>query len=161
MGNKRIIQLNERTQLNLDDYLAVDNLTGTRKLSMQTLLEKVSARILYTYDIPAYTYRRNALNSIRNALLTMDNIGLANCKIVRTNSQNLIEVYRLAGRDSSGFTFTRLYEANSSIAMDKLYIPVSSTTSSSELLYISGVGVVIEDNSTAYDWGESTLQIIG
>lgn len=38
MANKRIIELNERTQLDLNDWLIVDNSTSTRKLSISTLL---------------------------------------------------------------------------------------------------------------------------
>lgn len=50
MANKRIIELNERTSINLGDFLMVDDATGSRKLSMSTLFNYLTFTSLIFVD---------------------------------------------------------------------------------------------------------------
>lgn len=50
MANKRIIELNERTEINMGDYLMVDDATGSRKLAMSTLFNYLTYSSLMFVD---------------------------------------------------------------------------------------------------------------
>ena len=50
MANKRIIELNERTVINMGDYLIVDDATGSRKLAMSTLFNYLTYSSLMFVD---------------------------------------------------------------------------------------------------------------
>ena len=50
MANKRIIELNERTVINMGDYLMVDDATGSRKLAMSTLFNYLTYSSLMFVD---------------------------------------------------------------------------------------------------------------
>lgn len=50
MANKRIIELNERTSINLGDFLMVDDATGSRKLAMSTLFNYLTFTSLIFVD---------------------------------------------------------------------------------------------------------------
>ena len=53
MANKRIIELQERTQLDVNDYLIVDSSTSTRKLSMSTLLNYMTmTQMIFVTELP-------------------------------------------------------------------------------------------------------------
>lgn len=50
MANKRIIELNERTTINMGDFLMVDDATGSRKLAMSTLFNYLTYSSLMFVD---------------------------------------------------------------------------------------------------------------
>lgn len=53
MANKRIIELQERTQLDMNDYLIVDSSTSTRKLSMSTLINYMTmTQMIFVTELP-------------------------------------------------------------------------------------------------------------
>ena len=53
MANKRIIELQERTQLDLNDWLIVDSSTSTRKLSMATLFSYMTlTSMVFATELP-------------------------------------------------------------------------------------------------------------
>ncbi len=62
MANKRIIELNERTDINLSDWLLIDAQTGTRKLSMSTLINYLSySAIIFVAELPTTDINPNML----------------------------------------------------------------------------------------------------
>lgn len=50
MANKRIIELNERTTINMGDFLMVDDATGSRKLAISTLFNYLTYSSLMFVD---------------------------------------------------------------------------------------------------------------
>lgn len=53
MANKRIIELQERTQLDMNDFLIVDSSTSTRKLAMSTLFNYMAySSMIFVTELP-------------------------------------------------------------------------------------------------------------
>lgn len=53
MANKRIIELNERTTINWNDYFIVDDSTGTRKLAISTLFDYMTySSFVFVTELP-------------------------------------------------------------------------------------------------------------
>lgn len=62
MANKRIIDLQERTQLDMNDYLIVDSSTSTRKLSMSTLLNYMTiSQMIFVTELPTEDISTNTI----------------------------------------------------------------------------------------------------
>jgi len=97
MANKRIIELNERTNINMSDFLMVDDATGSRKLAMSTLFDYLAyASLMFVETLPTtdidptviylvphsgsttqwdeYIYRDNQWNLIGSSTLDLSSI---------------------------------------------------------------------------------------
>lgn len=62
MANKRVVELDERTTIQLADWLLVDDTTGTRKLSMARLLSYLSySAIIFVAELPTTDINPNML----------------------------------------------------------------------------------------------------
>lgn len=62
MANKRVIELSERTEINLNDWLLIDDQTGTRKLSMSTMVNYLSySAIIFVAQLPTTDIDPNML----------------------------------------------------------------------------------------------------
>ena len=62
MANKRVIELNERTQIDLSDWLLVDSSTSTRKLSIATLLSYFTYySLIFVDELPTQDIQPNVV----------------------------------------------------------------------------------------------------
>ena len=62
MANKRVIELNERTQIDMNDWLLVDSSTSTRKLSIATLLSYFTYySLIFVEELPTQDIQPNVV----------------------------------------------------------------------------------------------------
>ena len=62
MANKRVIELNERTQIDMSDWLLVDSSTSTRKLSIATLLSYFTYySLIFVEELPTQDIQPNVV----------------------------------------------------------------------------------------------------
>lgn len=62
MANKRVIELNERTQIDMNDWLLVDSSTSTRKLSIATLLSYFTYySLIFVESLPTQDIQPNVV----------------------------------------------------------------------------------------------------
>ena len=97
MANKRIIELEERTVLDMNDYLIVDSQQSTKKLAMSTLFDYMTySSIVFVTELPTqdisestiylmphsgsttlwdeYIYRNNQWNIIGSSTIDLSSI---------------------------------------------------------------------------------------
>mgnify|MGYP003288193266 CR=1 FL=1 len=118
MANKRIIELNERTSINLGDFLMVDDATGSRKLSMSTLFNYLTfTSLIFVDTLPTTDIEPNVIYLVPHSGSTTQ----WDEYIYIDNQWNLI--------GTSTIDLTSIYQTNDKAAIQNNDIPWYGTSS--------------------------------